>query len=239
MTSPIFPGAPLPLLIPPHQPLAQQATALDRWPHETHFPEGRAIGFMRDTIRSHPGEVTLLAIGPMTNIALLFTLDPEIPRLLKGFYMMIGVFTQGIVFTGMRYEWNALNDPHATAIVYKARPPVHRSVGLDVTLQVQMDAAEVRRRFQAPLLRPVLDMAEVWFQQRPEVTFHDPLAAVSIFDEQVCTYERGQVDVELASAQLAGMTYFAKADGGPHEVAMTVDAGGFFAEYFGVTAGSR
>ena len=87
-------------------------------------------------------------------------------------------------------------------------------------------------------MRPVLDMAEVWFK-RPEVTFHDPLAAVSIFDEQVCTYERGQVDVELASAQLAGMTYFAKADGGPHEAAMTVDANRFFAEYFGVTAGSR
>lgn len=234
---PIFPGAPLPLLVPPHQPLAQQATALDRWPHETHFPEGRAIGFMRDTIRNHPGEVTLLAIGPMTNIALLFTLDPEIPSLLKGFYMMIGAFTQGIVFTGMRYEWNALNDPHATAIVYNARPPVHRSVGLDVTLQVQMDAAEVRRRFQAPLLRPVLDMAEVWFQQRPEVTFHDPLAAVSIFDDAVCTFERGKVDVELASSNLPGMTYFTEQPQGPHEVAMKVDPERFFAEYFGVTAG--
>jgi purine nucleosidase len=233
---PIFPGAPLPLLIPPHQPLAQQATALDRWPHETNFPEARAVGFMRDTIRRHPGEVTLLAIGPMTNVALLFAIDPEIPRLLKSFYMMIGAFAGGIVFTSMRYEWNALNDPHATAIVYNARPPMHRSVGLDVTLQVQMDAAEVRRRFQAPLLRPVLDMAEVWFQMRPEVTFHDPLAAVSIFDEQVCTYERGRVDVELASTHLPGMTYFTKEDGGPHEVAMKVDTARFFHEYFGVTA---
>lgn len=234
---PIFPGAPLPLLVPPHQPVAQQAAALDRWPHATDFPAGRAVGFLRDTIRRYPGEVNLLAIGPMTNVALLFAMDPEIPRLLKGFYMMIGAFSQGIVFTGMRYEWNALNDPHATAIVYKAQPPVHRSIGLDVTLQVQMDAAEVRRRFQAPLLRPVLDMAEVWFQMRPEVTFHDPLAAVSLFDDQVCTFERGQVDVELASAHLPGMTYFAAQPQGPHEVAMKVDPERFFAEYFGVTAG--
>lgn len=234
---PIFPGAPLPLLVAPHQPQAQQATALDRWPHETQFPEGHAVAFLRDTIRRHPGEVTLLAIGPMTNIALLFALDPEIPRLLKGLYMMIGAFTQGIVFTGMRYEWNALNDPHATAMVYNARPPVHRSVGLDVTLQVQMDAAEVRQRFQTPLLRPVLDMAEVWFQARPEVTFHDPLAAVSIFDEEVCTYERGQVEVELASRQLPGMTYFNRSDAGAHEVAMAVNTERFFQEYFGVTTG--
>ncbi len=228
---PIFPGAPAPLLIPPHQPLAQQATALDRWPHETHFPEGRAIGFMREVIRSNPGEVTLLAIGPMTNIALLFTLDPDIPRLLKALYMMIGCFGQ------TRTEWNALNDPHATAIVYNARPPMHRSIGLDVTLQVQMEAAEVRRRFQTPLLRPVLDMAEVWFAARPEVTFHDPLAAVSIFDDAVCTYERGQVEVELASARLAGMTHFTRGEEGAHEVAMQVDAGRFFQAYFDVTAG--
>ena len=73
-----------------------------------------------------------------------------------------------------------------------------------------MDAAEVRRRFQTPRLRPVLDMAEVWFQMRPEVTFHDPLAAVPIFDRRSAR-NAGQVDVELASAQLAGMTYFRKA----------------------------
>ncbi len=234
---PIFPGAPLPLLIPPHQPLAQQATALDRWPHQQEFPDGHAIGFLRETIRAYPGEVTLLAIGPMTNVALLFAMDPEIPQLLKGLYMMIGSFSQGIVFDGMHREWNALNDPHATAIVYRAQPAVHRSVGLDVTLQVQMDAAEVRRRFQTPLLRPVLDMAEVWFQNRPEVTFHDPLAAVSIFDPQVCAYTRGTVDVELLSAQLPGMTYFRSDEAGPHEVALGVDPDRFFDEYFGVTGG--
>lgn len=232
---PIFPGAPLPFLIPPRQPLAPQATALDRWPHQSEFADGHAIGFLRETIRRHPGEVTLLAIGPMTNVALLFALDPQIPQLLKALYMMIGAF--GGQDETLRHEWNALNDPHATAMVYRAAVPVHRSVGLDVTLQVQMDATEVRRRFQAPLLRPVLDMAEVWFQNRPVVTFHDPLAAVSIFDPQVCTYTRGQVDVELASTPLAGMTYFRAEAGGPHEVALDVAPKSFFAEYFATTGG--
>ncbi len=229
---PIFPGAPRPLLGEPLQPLAPQAAA-----HDTRFTDGHAIGFLRDTIRSHPGEVTLLAIGPMTNIALLFALDPEIPRMLKALYMMIGAFGRGRGAGVMRIEWNALNDPLAAAIVYNARPPIHRSVGLDVTLQVQMDAAEVRRRFQAPLLRPVLDMAEVWFRAQPLVTFHDPLAAAAIFDAQICTYDRGRVEVELASARLAGMTYFSEEAAGPHEAAATVDADRFFREYFTVTAG--
>lgn len=234
---PIFPGAPRPLLIEPRQPLAPQAAVLDRWPHETHFAAGHAIDFLRDTIRRYPGEVTLLAIGPMTNVALLFTLDPEIPPMLKAFYMMIGSFGRGKGVGNVRLEWNALNDPHAAAIVYNARTPIHRSVGLDVTLQVQMDAAEVRQRFQAPLLRPVLGMAEVWFRAQPIVTFHDPLAAVSIFDAQVCTYDRGRVDVELVSARLAGLTHFTEEAAGPHEVAATVDAERFFQEYFTVTAG--
>ncbi|BAL98367.1 nucleoside hydrolase [Caldilinea aerophila] len=231
---PIFPGAPRPLLAAVRQPHAPQAAALERWPHETSFPAGRAIGFMRDVIRSHPGEVTLLTIGPLTNVALLFTLDPEIPHLLKALYMMAGSFARNDA--GMRLEWNALNDPHAATVVYNARPPIHRSIGLDVTLQVRMDADEVRRRFQAPLLRPVLDMAEIWFRERPEIVFHDPLAAAAIFDEQICAYERGVVEVELASARLAGLTHFSPEPGGPHEVAATVDAERFFREYFAVTA---
>jgi purine nucleosidase len=232
---PIFPGAPLPFLIPPHQPLAQQASALAHWPHRQEFPAGHAIGFLRDTIRAHPGEVTLLAIGPMTNVALLFAMDPEIPSLLGGFYMMIGAFGHGITTDVLRNEWNALNDPHATAIVYKARPQIHRSVGLDVTLQVQMDAAEVRRRFEAPRLKPVLAMAEVWFESRPEVTFHDPLAAVSIFNPSVCTYTRGEVTTELLSPELGGLTHFRPSPTGPHEVALGVDPDQFFADYFRTT----
>lgn len=232
---PIFPGAPRPLLGPSRQPVAQQATALDRWPHATTFPAGHAIGFLRETIRRHPGEVTLLAIGPMTNLALLFTEDPELPQLLKALYLMIGSFAPRPSDGALRNEWNALNDPHAAAIVYQAAAPVHRSVGLDVTLQVQMDAAEVRQRFQTPRLRPVLDMAEVWFQARPEVTFHDPLAAVSIFAPEVCAYTQGKVEVELASPRLGGMTYFAAEDAGPHEVALGVNPPAFFDAYFGVT----
>ena len=232
---PIFPGAPRPLLVAARQPLAPQAAALDGWPHARDFPAGRAVGFLRDTIRAHPGEVTLLAIGPMTNLALLFTLDPEIPSLLKALYLMIGCFGRGLDFEGRVNEWNSLNDPHAAAIVYNARPPIHRSVGLDVTMQVRMDAAEVRRRFQTPLLRPVLDMAEVWFNQRGEVIFHDPLAAVSIFNDTVCHYAHGEVSIELASQRLAGVTYFDRVENGPHEVALAVDPHLFFAAYFGAT----
>ena len=230
----IYPGAADPLLVPQRQTRAQQAAALDRWPHEREFPRGQAVEFLRQTIRAHPGEVTLLAIGPMTNVALLFAADHEIPSLLKALVLMCGVFTNQLPRAGP-LEWNALLDPHATAMVYRAPVAIHRSIGLDVTCQVTMDAAEVRERFRAPLLQPVLDFAEVWFHERPVITFHDPLAAATIFDPQVCTFTLGAVEVELASPRLGGLTFWrAGGDAPPHEVALEVDRERFFEHYFSV-----
>jgi purine nucleosidase len=234
--APIFPGAEQPLLYEQRQPRAPQAEALERWEHQKHFPKGHAVGFLRETIRAHPGEITLLTIGPLTNIALLFTIDPEIPSLLQSLVMMCGVFTNRLAGVGP-LEWNAMLDPHATAIVYRkmaavGKEVVCRSIGLDVTCQVTMPAAEVRSKFTAPLLQPVLDFAEVWFRRVDKITFHDPLAGVTIFDDRVCQFTRGQVDVELASPRLAGLTHWQAERGGSHEVALEVNPQRFFEHYF-------
>jgi len=227
---PIYPGADDPFFVKQRQPAAPQAAALERWPHETNFPHGEAVEFLRRTIRANPGEVVLLPIGPLTNIATLFMADREIPSLLKGLVMMNGTFANR---TGTpTLEWNALLDPAATALVFNVRTQVHRSVGLNVTQQVTMPAAEVRRRFQAPLLRPVLDFAEVWFRHAEVITFHDPLAATTIFDETICRFERGRVEVEMLSERLGGHTSWTPDPQGPHEVAMDVDPARFFAHYF-------
>lgn len=233
---PIYPGTGDPLLVPQKQPEAQQAAALGDWPHPTDFRVGEAVEFLRTTIRSHPGEITLLTIGPLTNIALLFAADPEIPHLLKRLVLMCGVFTPDLPARPRDLEWNALLDPHATAIVYRAQPPVHRSLGLDVTTHVVMPAAEVRQRFATGLLRPVLDFAEVWFEKSERITFHDPLAAVSIFDPDVCQFQQGTVAVELENPELRGQTRWTPGSG-YHEMATQVNAARFFDEYFAVTAG--
>jgi len=234
---PIYPGAAEPLLIAQQQPRTPQASALTNWAHDTHFPQGEAVEFLRQTIRAHPGEITLLAIGPLTNIALLFHSDPEIPRLLKQLVLMCGVFTRRRTLRHPALsilEWNAKLDPHATAIVYRAPVTIHRSLGLDVTTRVMLPADEVRRRFQTKLLRPVQDFAEVWFEQRPAITFHDPLAAVSIFDDQICPFTRGTVEVEVKNEKRLGQTKWQADPTGRHEVALQVDADRFFERYFGV-----
>lgn len=228
---PIHPGCDRPLLIESRQPTAPQAEALGDRPRRKDFEANSAIEFIRDTVRKNPGEVTLLAIGPLTNVAIAFATDPELPCLLKQMVLMCGRF-----FNAMGKEWNAIGDPHATAIVYgggrQSRPPRHISFGLDVTLQCTMSADDVRQRFTAKPLQPVLEQAEVWFRQRQQVTFHDPLAAACIFQPELCQYRQGKVAVSVVEPT-AGWTIFTdQAEEKSHTVAAAVDAKAFGKHYF-------
>lgn len=230
---PIYPGVATPILTKTCQPSAGQAARLPNWDHEKTFPEGEAIEFLRRTIRQHPNEVTLLAVGPMTNLALLFSVDPEIPRLLKQLVLMCGVFTYKMSWGTLLTEWNALNDPYATKIVYDAPVCSIRSIGIDVTSKVVMNRDDVTASFTADIMKPVLDFAGVWFEGSESITFHDPLAATTIFNKDICRYERGDVSVETESnIGLNGLTKFTAAAEGKNEVATEVDAQLFFKHYF-------
>jgi purine nucleosidase len=230
---PIFPGAEIPLIINQRQLIASQATALSKWDHQKKFPTGEAIEFMRRTIRSNPGEVVLLAIGPLTNIGLLFSIDPEIPSLLKGLVMMCGYFFHNLDRTDP-LEWNAIGDPHASAIAYRANAQHHKSIGLDVTCQVTMNSNDVKSRFRTGLLQPVLDFAEVFFKESHDyITFHDPLAAAIIFDDKICKFQSGEVTIELENKNAIGFTNWGPGNpDSPHQVAYEVDGERFLEHYF-------
>ncbi|MFR2646304.1 MAG: hypothetical protein ACLTAF_09785 [Blautia coccoides] len=76
-----------------------------------------------------------------------------------------------------------------------------------------------KRCAEHPLFRPILDMAGVWFRTKDEVCFHDPLAVVSIFNDSVCKFVRGNVSVELGKKSLMGYTLFEENLNGKHEIA--------------------
>lgn len=231
---PVFPGAALPMHGKQHQPYAPQAAALTDWAMSKKFPEGEAIHFMRKTIRQNPGEIVLLSIAPLTNIGLLFSLDPEIPRLLKGLVLMCGVFHYKLPeLKNYQYEWNAIGDPFATSIVYNTEVALHRSIGLDVTFIVTMDKMEAQSMFTHKLLEPVRTFCE-HYNDYPHITFHDPLAAMSIFHDDILKYERGKVHLERGEDCYEGMTRWTAQhpEGCPHEVASEVDREAFFRRYF-------
>jgi purine nucleosidase len=232
---PIHAGCPQALLIEMRQKRADQAEVLGNWDRQRDFATNTAVEFMRKTVRSHPGEVTLLTVGPLTNAGLLFAADPEIPSLLKQMVLMCGRF-----FHAMGGEWNAIGDPHATAIVYgdgcQSRPPRHVSYGLDVTTRCRLDADQCRQRFTAKALQPVRDFAEVWFRRADRMTFHDPLAAASIFQPDLCQYRQGKVSISLVRPTMGWTVFSDTADPKPHTVASDVDSERFFEHYFEVVA---
>jgi purine nucleosidase len=101
-----------------------------------------AARFICDMARRHGGELTLVAVGPLTNLAQALALDPELPRLVQRVVVMGGAF--GTLGHGGNVtpvaEANVFCDPHAADAVFGATWPV-TVVGLDVTHQVLMSAA--------------------------------------------------------------------------------------------------
>lgn len=230
---PIYPGAEHPMRGEQRQLIAQQAAALPRWPHEIHFPENQVVEFLAQTIRSHPGEVTLLTIGPVTNVGTLFSAHPDVAALLAGLVMMGGAFGEDLA-PNEQVEWNIAGDPLAAEVTYGTAVRLHRSLGLNVTQKVVMPAEQVRERFTAPLLRPVLDMAEIWFAGfYPSITFHDPLAGATIFDNDLCSYQLGTVKVDDVDRPGKTIWQLGGPDA-PHQVAVGVDIDRYFQHFFSV-----
>lgn len=234
---PVHVGASSPLLVAERQPNAYQSEALsDQWPHQTFDRRNTAVAFLADTIRAHPGAITLLTIGPLTNIGLLFALDPEIPALLKGMMVMGGSFSA----ESNDEEWNIICDPHAAAKVFAA-PLELTSVGFDVTRHCRLEADVCRRKL-AQAGRPlafVAAMADVFFRyEAPEIIFHDPLAAALIFEPTLCQTTAQRIAVDLTNQQTLGRTHpMSDTALRSHQVAHSVAAERFFGHYFSVIGG--
>ncbi|MCC8179322.1 MAG: nucleoside hydrolase [Planctomycetes bacterium] len=244
---PIHPGCELPLLVPQMEKYAPQASILKNWPHDTDFKRYSAVPFMQQIIHDNPGEVHILAIQPLTNLAALFAIDPEIPSLLAGLTMMCGSpvqrrydnATEGLsamdrndlmrlLTSRGTLENNAVMDPHATSLVYRAEIKNHYSVGINCSSVPVMTPAEAEKAFTHPLLKAVYAIASEWFKDDPRVSMHDPLAAVCLFHDDVVEFETGEVSVELDSKMLSGFTFYRPCPDGRHRMSIKVDEKAFF-----------
>lgn len=224
---PIAAGLDRPLQPIPVYPTPEGAGPLAVWPHDS-FIKSDASAFLYEKIRENPHEITLIGIGNMTNIAVLFRDHPDAAKLLKGLSIMNGYFGAQALPQPW-YNWNSWADPLASQIALSANPPVFRMFPLEFTGQLTLPAAQARRIFPASssLVRAVLDFGRDWLTRSHILTLHDPLAAVSVFHPQVCTFRRGTVRVETEKAETMGATYFTPSAGGNVEIPAGVDR-----EYF-------
>jgi len=139
---PVVPGSTRPLLRPPLQARhvhGETGLGSAKLPEALSGPApGHAVDFLVDTISAAPGEITLIAVGPLTNIALALRREPALTSLVRDFVIMGGSAGRGN--TTPAAEFNMLADPEAAAIVFGAGWTV-TMIGLDVTLQTRVTAA--------------------------------------------------------------------------------------------------
>ncbi len=143
---PVVPGSAVPLLRPVRDARdihGDTGLAGAQLPAARSGPApGHAVDYLIETISAAPGEITLVAIGPLTNIALAVRREPALTSMVREFVIMGGSAGRGN--TTPAAEFNILADPESAAIVFSAGWTV-TMIGLDVTLQSRVTAA-VRAR---------------------------------------------------------------------------------------------
>jgi purine nucleosidase len=206
---------------------------------ETHGPAGIGYASVPDTAdrlserhaadlivaeaRARPTELTLVTLGPLTNLAVALTREPALPRLLKRLVMMAGSY-RSAGNTAPTTEWNVAVDPEAMAVVlaaWAAYPELDRplALGLDVTERAKLTPERLALLFERaggpdeqPLMRFVDDALRFYmeFHSRYDGFYgafiHDALAVAAALDGSLVRSELLSVEVELEGRWTTGET---------------------------------
>jgi len=168
--------------------------------------------FLIEQIMSSPGEITLLAIGPLTNIALAIRQEPRIVQSVRELIIMGGAIRCEGNTTALA-EFNTYVDPHAAHIVYHAGMPT-TLVPLDVTYQCILTPDDVTRlqKVDSPITQFIVDAARFYMEFHDEYqsiqgcVINDPLALALTFAPDLCTYQELPVDVDISGGIAMGKT---------------------------------
>lgn len=198
---PVYRGAQRPLV----RPQARFGSIPDDVVVREPQPKIAAVA-MVEQVLANPGEITLVAVGPLTNVALALRLHPDFADSLKSLVIMGGVFNQQTNNAAMPGEFNVWSDPEAAHIVLTSGV-IARWVGLDVTLQVRVSKAEALEMEASD--RPFVSFAgkytAAWIDHLNEhkqtadesCAMHDPLAVAAVTHPELLIFRDAYVQVEL------------------------------------------
>src|SRR5229473_3457789 len=191
---PVAAGAPS----PPKSPLTQR-----RYAESGHFAKPShpdAVAFLLDQIRRNPGQITLIAIGPLMNIGAAIDKEPAAFRKLKRVILMGGSIKRGYGDLGFgppqppQPEWNILNDIPSAQKLFAAGVPLF-VMPLDAT-QLKLD--EVKRAFLFSQGTPTTDALTLlyhqWGQETP--TLFDPMTIAFLVNPALCPVQPMHIRVD-------------------------------------------
>jgi inosine-uridine nucleoside N-ribohydrolase len=174
-----------------------------------------AVELMRDLIRRNPGKISLIPVGPLTNIAMLLQLDPRIARMIPEIVLMGGSISGGNMTPAA--ESNIWHDPEAAQIVFHSGIPI-TMIGLDVTRKVEFKEKYVRELEASadPVAQAAGRLGRAGVRSVPGVNgaastlvgrvLHDPLAMAVFIDPSIVTTQKCHIEVETAGEFTAGET---------------------------------
>ena len=184
--------------------------------HAWEEPAGRAVpdhavDMIVDMVMASPGEITLVPIGPLTNIAMALRKEPRIAERVREVVMMGGSYTGGNVTAAA--EFNVYVDPEAAAIVFGAPWPL-TMIGLEVTRLAAAGETIFERieSLDSPVSRAVVGMLRFYQAQHLRETgvsdppVHDPCAVACVARPELVPCREAYVEVELAGRLTTGMT---------------------------------
>ncbi|MCP3426159.1 nucleoside hydrolase [Rothia sp. AR01] len=170
------------------------------------MPAAVALG---EAVCGAPGEVAVVAIGPLTNLALALRLYPDFARDVAGISIMGGVFD----VDGYRADTNFGVDPEAARAVLRSGAPV-TLLPLDVTTTTLLTHPDLDRieRIGTPLARHLAATTRPWIDYSMQVRrlpgswLHDALAVAALTDPGLLSFREYALDVELAPGPSRGAT---------------------------------
>jgi inosine-uridine nucleoside N-ribohydrolase len=212
-------------------------------------PDRRAVDFLISRISASPGEITIIALGPLTNLALAVSIEPHLPRRVREVIVMGGaVATRGNATPVA--EANINNDPEAARIVFHAGWPV-TLVGLDVTHKVTMTPADLQHLAAAhtPVTDLITRITPFYLGAYKRMVgidgfyVHDPTAVAAAIRPALFETREVYVDVVTDSERTLGQTiadFRNQWKTAPNvRVCLNVDAKGILALYVERVAGYR
>jgi inosine-uridine nucleoside N-ribohydrolase len=154
-----------------------------------------AVDFLRGQFHRRPGEITLIAIGELSNVAALLKADPLVAKKIKRIALMGGSIARGYApGSNPEPEWNIKSNPAAARAVFTSGIPILMAP-LDVTAMLQLDVAARRRIFNqgTPVTNALAALYHLWKNETP--TLFDPMAVALVIDPNLCQTQALAIEV--------------------------------------------
>ena len=214
---PVYAGCELPLVQPSllaPETHGEHGIGYAKLPEPLTRPQSQnGCDFLIDKIMSNPGEMTLVAIGPLTNIALALRQEPRIAKNVKEVFIMGGAIRHEGNTTPLA-EFNTYVDPHAAHMVFHSGMPITLTP-LDVTYDCIFLKEDLNRLLKtaSPITSFIADATRFYMEFHDEYqhiegcVINDPMTMALTFMPEICDYQELYVDVDLSGGVSMGSTF--------------------------------